>query len=131
MPPKWLLLLCAYLLVWVPVNFSALAIRSLPSIGDRGGAAAIELSAHAAATALCAAAGWMLKGGNAAGVALGYAALVVNAAVTIQALFVSALPRDVAPGAAWPFALVTVAHTVIWALYISRSRRLRAWVGQR
>ena len=31
-----LIVLCAYLMVWVPLNFVALASQSLPSLADRG-----------------------------------------------------------------------------------------------
>ena len=127
--PRWLFLLCAWLLVWVPLNFAALASRSLPTVGSRGSLAVIELAAHAASAALCAAAGWMLWVRHAAGIGLAAAALVANAAVTIQALYASALPRDVAPGLALPVALITVAYTVGWLLYLKRSGRLRVWLG--
>lgn len=127
--PRWLFLLCAWLLAWVPLNFATLASRSLPSVGSRGGAAGIELAAHAAAAALCVAAGWMLWVRHAAGIGLAAAALIVNAAVTIQGLYVSALPRDVSPGLALPLALITVAYSAGWLLYLKRSQRLRVWVG--
>jgi hypothetical protein len=126
--PPWLMLLCAYLLVWVPLNFAALATRSLPSIDSRGAAAAVELVAHAVSAALCAAAGWMLSGRNPAGIQFGLAALAMQVAVTIQALWTSTLPRDVAPGVALPLALFSIVHASGWALYLSRSRRLRVWL---
>ena len=129
--PRWLFLLCAGLLVWVPLNFAALATRSLPSIAGRGTLAAIELAAHAASAGMCAAAGWMLWGRHAAGIGLASAALVLHAVVTIQALYGSALPRDVGPGQALPLTLVTVAYTIAWLIYLKRSRRLRVWVGAR
>jgi hypothetical protein len=88
----------------------------------------VELAAHGAAALLCAAAGWMLWVRHAAGVGVARAALVVEAAVTVQGLFVSALPRDVAPGLAWPIAAVVVAHALAWLAYLARSRRLRAWL---
>ena len=127
--PRWLFLLCAWLLVWVPLNFAALASRSLPSVGSRDSAAVVELAAHGASTALCVAAGWMLWVGHAAGIGLAAAAVIVNAAVTIQALYMSALPRDISPGLALPLALITVAYTAGWLLYLKRSQRLRVWVG--
>ena len=126
--PKWLILLSAYLLVWVPLNFAALAIRSFSSLDDRGVPAVAEFALHGAAAVLCAVAGWMLRVGNAAGRRLSVAALLVNAGATLQALYSSALPRDVQPGLAFPLAMVTVAHALVWLAYLKRSRRLREWL---
>jgi hypothetical protein len=128
--PKWLILLSAYLLVWVPLNFAALALRCFSTLDDRGAAAIAEFAAHGSAAVLCAAAGWMLRVGNAAGRRLAATALIVNAAVTIQALYASALPRDVQPGLALPLTVVTTVHAVTWLAYLSRSRGLRTWLAQ-
>lgn len=130
MRPAWLVVLCGYLAVWVPLNFAALATQSLPSIGARGAAAVLELAVHGAAALLCAAAGWMLWSGHAAGAGLARAALTVNAIVAIQALRGSALPRDVPPGLAAPLAVITIAHAAAWIVYLGRSRRLRVWLRE-
>jgi hypothetical protein len=128
--PKWLILLTAYLLVWVPVNFAALALQSFSSLDDRGLAAIVEFTLHGATAVLCAVAGRMLRVRNAAGRRLAVGALLVNAAVTIQALYSSALPRDVQPGLALPLATVTAVHALAWLAYLYRSRRLRQWLGE-
>jgi hypothetical protein len=127
--PKWLALLCVYLLVWVPLNFAVLANRSLPSIGHRGTTAALELTAHAIEAMLCAAAGWMLRVRNPAGVSLARVALAAGAVTTLQALYFSVLPRDVRPGLALPLAVVSVVHATAWIVYLTRSRRVRAWLA--
>jgi hypothetical protein len=127
--PKWLILLSAYLLVWVPLNFAVLASGSLSSLDSRGWPAVAELAAHGAAAMLCGVAGWMLRVGNAAGRRLAAAALVANAGTTIQALYSSALPRDVQPGLALPLMILTAGHALAWLLYLGRSRRLRVWLG--
>ena len=128
--PKWLILLSAYLLVWVPVNFAVLALQSLSSLDNRGFAAIVEFGVHGANAVLCAVAGWMLRVRNAAAARLATAALIVNAAVTMQALSGSALPHDVQPGLALPAAAVTALHTSAWLAYVQRSRRLREWLVQ-
>lgn len=130
MMPRWMLLLCAYLMVWIPFNFSALANRTLPSIDSRGLAAGFELAANAIVAIVCATAGFMLWVRNPAGAWLGRAALVLVAAITIQAVTVSTLPRDLAPGLAVPIVVVTLAHAIAWTAYINRSKRLRAWLGE-
>ena len=126
--PKWLILLSAYLLIWVPLNFAVLAIGSLPSLDERGFAAVAELALHAAAAMLCAVAGWMLRVGNVAGRRLAGVALIANAAATIQALHVSALPRDVPPGLPLPLTIVVSIHALAWLAYLNRSRDLRTWL---
>jgi hypothetical protein len=128
--PKWLILLTAYLLVWVPVNFALVALQSFSSLDDRGLPAVLEFTVHSANAVLCAAAGWMLRAANPAGRRLAVAALIVNAGVTIQALYSSALPRDVQPGLALPLATVTATHALVWLAYLQRSRRLRTWLGE-
>ena len=127
--PKWLILLSAYLLVWVPLNFAALALQSFSSLDNRGSAAIAEFTLHGATAVLCAVAGWMLRVRNAAGRRLAAAALVVNAGATAQALYSSALPHDVQPGLALPLTMVTLLHALAWLVYLKRSRRLRTWLG--
>ena len=128
MRPRLLFVLCAYLAVWVPFNAAALASASLPSLDGRGGAALLELAIHLLSAALCAGAGWMLWQRNPAGVWLAAVALCINAVITVQALHVSALPRDVAPGLAGPLTAVVILFTFGWIVYPRRSRRLRAWL---
>lgn len=128
MRPCGLLLLCGYLAVWVPLNAAALGSRSLPSLDTRGASALLELGVHVASAAICFAAGWMLWRRSPAGVPLAVAALCVQAAVTIQAAYVSALPRDVRPGVAGPLTVFTLLFTTVWLLYLRRSRRLHAWL---
>jgi hypothetical protein len=129
--PKWLILLSAYLLVWVPLNYAVLASSSFSSLDSRGLPAVAELALHGAAALLCAVAGWMLRVGNAVGRRLAAAALAVNAGVTVQALYSSALPRDVQPGLALPITIVTALHALTWLIYLKRSQRLRTWLGER
>ena len=127
--PRWMRLLCAYLMLWVPFSFSALANRSIPSLDSRGLAAGVELAVNAIAAIVCATAGFMLWVRNPAGAWAGRAALVLVAVVTIQAVTASTLPRDLAPGLALPIVVVTLVHAGAWIAYIGRSRRLRAWLG--
>ena len=128
MRPRLLLVLCAYLVVWVPFNAAAVASASLPSLAGRGASAPLELAVHLLSAVLCVGAGWMLWGRNPAGISLAVVALSLNAVVTVQALHVSALPRDVPPGTAGPLAAGVILFTVGWLLYLRRSRRLRAWL---
>jgi hypothetical protein len=126
--PRLLFVLCLYLFIWVPAGVAAVVTAALPSLEHRGAAAVVELAAHGAAGVLCAVGGWMLWVRNRAGVPIAQGALVLNALVTAQALFESALPRDIAPGQEVPLALVAIANAAGWILYLRRSRRVRAWL---
>ena len=128
MRPRLVLVLCAYLAVWIPLNAAALASGSLPSLDARGAVGALELAVHVASAALCLAAGSMVWTRSAAGVWFAALALCVNAAAAIQAVHFSALPRDVPPGLAWPLTVFTLVFTSAWLVYLRRSRRLRAWL---
>jgi hypothetical protein len=126
--PRALIVLCGYLLAWVPLNFVALASQSLPSLADRGPWAFAEIGVGTVAAALCAGAGWMLWSRNPGGRPLALIALVVNLGVSIQGLFVSALPRNVSPGLAPVLTLLATAHALAWMLYLNRSRALGEWL---
>jgi hypothetical protein len=126
--PRLVLVLCAYLAVWIPLNAAALASSSLPSLAVRGPAAALELAVHVASAAVCFAAGWMLWNRSAAGIRFAALALCVNVVAAVQPLHVSALPRDVPPGLAWPLTVLTLVFTTAWLVYLRRSRRLHAWL---
>ncbi len=128
MRPRPIFVLSAYLAVWIPLNAAALASSSVSSLATRGTFAALELAAHVLSAMLCAAAGWMLWGRNPAGVRLAAIALCLNAVAAIQAVHLSALPRDVPPGLPWPLTVFTLAFTSAWLVYLRRSRRLRAWL---
>jgi hypothetical protein len=89
---------------------------------------ALELAIHLGCAVVCVAAGWMLWNRRAAGIWFAAIALCVNAVAAIQAVHVSALPRDVPPGLGWPLTLFTFVFTSAWLAYLGRSRRLRAWL---
>ena len=126
--PKWLFVLCAYLLVWVPVNFALLATRSLPSLETRGSAAVIELSAHAMVTMVCVVAGRVLWGRHAAGRPLAAGALLLSAAASVQSVYGSALPHDIPPGSTAPLMIGAAVNAAAWTTYLYQSKRVRTWL---
>jgi hypothetical protein len=126
MPRALALLLAAYLLIWIPLQFAREFFLTLPSLGWRGAPAIAELAVHAAVAMVCAAAGRMLL--VRAPAALGAAAVAVTAGalVSLQSLLWTHLPRNVAPGEAGPLSLVVVAHALFWLAVIRRASRHRA-----
>jgi hypothetical protein len=129
-PGIWVFLLCAYLLLWVPLNFAALAQSAFPSLGYRGPVAIVELIAHAIATMLAALAGWMLWVRNPAARRVAVAAVACNALVGLQTLYATVLPHDISPGSALPLGALTVVHAGAWIVYLTRSRGLQAWLTE-
>ena len=125
-PPSegwWTRLVCAYLLIWIPMNYAAEVFGTLPSLDMRGGAAIVELAFHGAVSLAAATAGWMLLSGTPAGPRAAAVAIVAAAAASIQSVFWTVLPRDVAPGQALPLAGVTLAVAAFWLLILRRAGR--------
>ena len=126
----WVLLLCTYLLGWVPLNFANELFATVPSLQMRGAPALIELALHGITVTLCATAGWMLWVGAPAGLTLAAAAVTAAGLVSLQSLFLTVLPRNTAPGERIPLALVTGAHTAVWLTILVRAGRRERSRGQ-
>ena len=120
-----LLLLCAVLGIWYPLNFSAELAKTLPSLEMRGPLAAFELLAHAIVAATCTAAAWALWNRTSHGPRLARLALVSAAVVAVQSLYWSVLPTQTIPGDELPLAAFAVAHSGAWLIYLSRSASIR------
>jgi hypothetical protein len=118
MPRGWLLLLCAVLFLWQPLDFSAEVASALPTIGMRGAAGVVELAIHGLIAAASVAAGWALWNGNPAGPPLAAMVLLAAAAAGVQSLYWTALPRNTFPSDRLPLATVIVAHSAAWLVYL-------------
>jgi hypothetical protein len=119
----WAVLLCAYLLGWVPLDFAVELLGAVPSLGMRGAPAVAELAVHGIAAMLCATAGWMVWTRAPAGRPVAAAAVDAAGATAIQSLFWTALPSSLAPGERWPLTALAAANTLFWLLLIARARR--------
>jgi len=122
MSRPWRLLLCLYLLGWVPLNFATELLSTIPSIGMRGAPAILELIVHGAAAMLCATAGWMLMIQAPAALDAAAVAVIVSAIVRIQLLFWSVLPRNLAPGERLPLSALACANALFWLVMIGRAK---------
>jgi hypothetical protein len=111
-------LLSSYLLIWAPGTFAMEALTVMPSIGVRGPAAWIELAVHGIVALGCAAGGRMLRIGSPAGPAVAAVGVEARAVASLQALFWTALPRDIPPGTRLPLALLTCAIAIFWLIVI-------------
>ena len=115
------LLLCAYLLAWVPLGTGIELLATLPSVAVRGPLAAIELAAHVVVALLSVIAGRMVLMRAPAGRSFAFAAVICAGATAVQSRVVSALPRDVAPGNRVPLVALAVILTVFWLIVIGRT----------
>jgi len=116
-------LLSSYLLIWAPGTFALELLATLPTLGMRGPSGWLELAVHGAAAMFCAVAGRMLRIGNPSAAAAAAIAVAVRAAVSLQPLFWTALPQDVAPGMRLPLALFACGNGVFWLFVIRRISR--------
>ena len=122
----WLLVLCAVLLLWRPLDFAIELPMTLPSLGMRGVAGAAELLFHGAVAALAIAAVRAFAVGLPIALPLAAGALAASAAASVQSLYWSALPNQVVPGSELPLAAFSIVHALVWLAYLKRSRRVRA-----
>jgi hypothetical protein len=116
----WRLLLSAYLLLWVPVNFAIELASVLPSLGWRGPAAAIELALHGAVAALAFAAGRAIWSPSDDAAAFASLAVILSTAVGIQSLYWSSLPSHTKPGDELPLSVLLAVHGGVWLWYLRR-----------
>jgi hypothetical protein len=117
-------LLSSYLLIWAPGTFALELFSALPTIEMRGLASWIELGVHGAVAMVCAVAGRMLRIDSPAASTLAVSGILAWAAIAIQSLIWTTLPRDVAPGTRGLFLALACLNAVLWlgVLYWSRDR---------
>jgi hypothetical protein len=94
--------------------FAIELLSALPSMGMRGPVAWIELALHGVVAAFCAVAGRMIRLGSPAAASLAAAGIITRAAVTIQSLFWTRLPTDVAPGTRGVFTVLACLNAGLW-----------------
>lgn len=118
-----LLLLCAFLAGWVPLDFAVELLSALSSLGIRGPGAWIEILVDAAVAAASVAAAWALWSGNPGGVPLSRWALVALAVTGIQSQYWSSLPHQTVPAHRPVFAGLMVLNSAAWLLFLAWYRR--------
>jgi hypothetical protein len=117
----WALLLCGYLLGWVPLTFANEILGTFPSLGMRGMPAILELAAHALVAIVCATAGWMVWMRAPAAWPMAAVSVAASSVASIQSLFWTALPRNIAPGEQLPLAALAFVLAVFWLAFIRRA----------
>jgi hypothetical protein len=121
-----MLLVSAYLLAWVPLNFAAELMSTIPSLKMRGAKAIVELTLHGVVAAFSVAASRMLAGRSPAAPAAASIAVIASGLVAIQSLYWTVLPRDIAPGSQLPKAAFWIAVTLVLLVLVRKRTSGRA-----
>jgi hypothetical protein len=117
------LLLCAYLLAWVPAGLAGEVFSTIPSLSMRGAPAIVELGLHGAVAMTSATAGYMLLISAPAAVTMARAAIAANALISIQSLYWTVLPRNIAPGDSLPLLALAGVSAAFWLLLLGMAGR--------
>jgi hypothetical protein len=121
----WLLVLCALLLVWHPLNLALAASAVVEALPLRGLPLALVLIVRLLVTAIGIAAGLALLARRPGAVPLARVAVVTSAAVDVFVYSTPYYPSNRLPGdALWYIALTLVYHGVLLG-YLFRSARVR------
>lgn len=119
----WTRLLALLLFIWPAVTFASELSSSFASLDMRGAPAITELTAHAVVAVLSVAASWALWIGSPGAARLAAAAVASSAAVAVQSLYWTRLPRQTMPGDKLPLAALVVAVTIGWLAHLRRLPR--------
>ena len=117
----WLLLLCATLLLWRPLDFAFELPSTLSSLGHRGIVAVVELLFHGVVGAVAVAAARALWDTMPAAVLLTRVALSLSAIATCQSLYWSVLPHQTVPSDRLPLAAFATCVAIGWLVYLRRA----------
>jgi hypothetical protein len=118
--------LCLVLSAWWPIGFAVELAQTLPTLGMRGIAGAIELVFHGGVAVLAVIAIRALWASMPSGPSFAMAAVTASAIASVQSLYWSVLPHQTKPGDELPLALLTVLHAAAWLAYLTRLRRRAA-----
>ena len=122
----WLLVLCALLLVWQPLNLGLTMAGLVEELSRRGPGLAVILLARLLAAGLGIAAGLSLFQLKPGAVTLAKASLAFSATVDVIVYATPYSPNNRPPGDATIVLVVSLIYYGVWFAYLSRSRRVRA-----
>ena len=116
----WLLLLCATLLLWRPLDFAFELPSTLASLRHRGIVAVVELLFHGAVAAVAVAAARALWDRMPAAPLLARVALALSAIATWQSHYWSVLPHQTVPSDRLPLSAFAACIATAWLIYLQR-----------
>jgi hypothetical protein len=121
-----LLLLCATLLVWQPINLAFTMSGLVDELSVRGAGLGIILLARLLAAGLGIAAGLALLQLKPGAVSIAKASLVFSAIVDVAVYATPYSPDNRPPGDATIVLGVSLLYYSVWLAYLLRSKRVRA-----
>src|SRR5262245_30144423 len=121
----WLLVLCALLLVWQPLNLGLTMAGLVDELSRRGPGLAMILLARLFAAGLGIAAGLSLFQLKPGAVTLAKASLAFFAIVDVIVYATPYSPNNRPPGDATIILAASLAYYGVWFTYLARSRRVK------
>jgi|HubBroStandDraft_6_1064221.scaffolds.fasta_scaffold1034650_1 hypothetical protein len=121
----WLLVLCAWLMVWQPLSLGLVASSVLDALPVRGLPLALVLLARLLVTAFGIAAGLALLSRRLAALTMAKVSLVASAAMDVFVYTTHYFPNNRVPGDTPLFIAASLATYTIWVVYLFRSERVR------
>jgi len=122
----WLLIFCALLLVWQPLNLGLTMAGLVDELSRRGPGLAVILLARLLAAGLGIAAGLSLFQLKPSAVTLAKASLAFSAMVDVIVYATPFSPNNRPPGDATIILAASLVYYGVWFAYLSRSRRVKA-----
>jgi hypothetical protein len=121
----WLLVLCLLLLVWQPLSLGLVASSVLDSLAVRGWPLALVLLTRMLVTGFGIGAGLALLARRPGAVTLAKVSLALSAATDVFVYTTPLFPSDRPPGATPVYIGVSLAYSIVWMTYLTRSERVR------
>jgi len=122
----WLLVLCALLLVWQPLNLGLTMAGLVDELSLRGPGLAMILLARLLAAGLGIAAGLSLFQLKPGAVTIAKASLAYSAIVDVLVYATPYSPSNSPPGDATIVLIASLVYYGVWFAYLTRSKRVRA-----
>jgi hypothetical protein len=121
----WLLVFCAWLALWQPLNFAAFAAEALVALPVRGWPLGVLLVARLVITAVGLAAARALWDVRPGAPLLARVAVVLSAAGQVFVYVTSIAPNNRMPGDTLLYLALTVLVHAGWLIYLGRSMRVK------
>ena len=121
----WLLVLCLLLLIWQPISLGLVASGMLNALASGGLPAVLILLTRLIVTGFGIAAGLALLGRRPGAVTLAKVSLALSAATDVFVYTTPFFPSNRAPGETPVYIAVSVTYSIVWIVYLFRSKRVR------
>ena len=121
----WLLVLCLLLLIWQPISLGLVASSILDALASGGLPAVLILLTRLIVTGFGIAAGLALLGRRPGAVTLAKVSLALSAATDVFVYTTPFFPSNRAPGETPVYIAVSVTYSIVWIVYLFRSKRVR------